>query len=141
MNNHQWLLLVAPALLPCALIAAEPESSVMDVMTEIVTPVTNTIWGVENPQTDEEWQVFVDAADELIAAAESVRDGGTGPDDAARAADPDWKVFVDALVASGRAVRQAAEDRDLDAFITAANDQMYPPCEECHLRFLPGMQQ
>jgi len=131
-----------PALLgTCGIIAATAqEGSINDVMTNVVTPVTNTIWGVENPTTDEDWQVYLDAADELIAAAEAIRNGGSGPNDAAWAADPAWRPFADALLAAAREVRQAAEDRDLDAFITAANDRMYPPCEECHLKFLPGMQ-
>jgi hypothetical protein len=120
--------------------ATAQEESILDVMTNVVTPVTNTIWGVENPTTDEEWQVYLEAADELIAAAESVRNGGAGPNDAEWAADPAWRPFADALLSAAKEVRQAAEAQDLDAFITAANDKMYPPCEECHLQFLPGMQ-
>ena len=45
------------------------------------------------------------------------------------------------LIESGREMRAAAEQRDLDTFINISNDKMYPPCEECHIRFHPGMQQ
>jgi hypothetical protein len=125
----------------CAISAAEPQGTVLEVMTLVITPATNTIWGVEDPRSDEEWQVYIDAAEQLIAATTRIKAGGTGPNDPTWAANPAWQQFADALIESGREVRAAAEARDLDTMINASNDKMYPPCEECHAQFHPGLQQ
>ena len=115
-----------------------PAMSVNDLMMTVVTPATNTLWGIENPQTDADWQVFIDAADEVIAAGRSMKLGGTGPDDAEWAADPAWQAFSDALISAGRDARAAAVNRDVEAMYTAG-EVLYPPCEECHLQFHPGV--
>ena len=120
--------------------AATPSMSVNDLMVTIVTPATNTLWGIEDPQTAEDWQIFIDAADVVIEAGNSMKSGGTGPNDKAWAADPAWQSFSEALIAAGRDARQAALDRDVDAMY-AAGDVLYPPCEECHLQFHPGVRE
>jgi hypothetical protein len=33
----------------------------MDLMVSKVTPATDTFWGIDDPQTDADWQVFIDA--------------------------------------------------------------------------------
>jgi hypothetical protein len=115
--------------------------SVNEVMLTIVTPATNTIWGIEDPQSAEEWQVFIDAAAQLIDAATRIKDGGNGPKDSTWASDPEWQRYADVLIESGKDIQAAARDRDLDTLINVSNDKMYPPCEECHLIFHPGMQE
>jgi len=120
---------------------SKPNASVLAVMTDIVTPATNTIWGIEDPQTDEEWQVFIDAAADLIDAAEQIKAGGSGPNDPTWAEDPEWQRFADVLVESGVEIQTAARNKDADTLMNVSNDKMYPPCEECHIKFHPGMQQ
>jgi hypothetical protein len=115
--------------------------SVNDVMQAVITPLTDTIWGIEDPQSDEEWQVYIDAATELIDAARKIRAGGNGPNDSAWAQDQEWQRFADQLIESAIEIQAAARARDLDTLIDVSNDKMYPPCEECHLQFHPGMQQ
>lgn len=115
--------------------------SVNDVMVKIVTPATNTIWGIEDPQADEEWQVLIDAAAQLIDAADKIKMGGKGPNDSSWAAEPEWQRYADVLIESGKEIQAAARARDLDTVINVSNDKMYPPCEECHLMFHPGMQE
>ena len=141
---RSWTLLLF-TLCAFAIIAAEPDAgppgSVNNVMVTAVTPATNTIWGVEDPQTDEEWQVLIDAAAQLIDAANQIKAGGTGPNDSTWAEAPAWQQFAGVLVESGMEIQAAARDRNLDQVIEVANDKMYPPCEECHLQFHPGMQQ
>ena len=139
-----WTLLLL-ALCTVAIVAAEPDAgpvgSVNNVMMSVVTPATNTIWGIEDPQTDEEWQVFINAAADLIKAARQIKAGGAGPNDSAWAEDPEWQRYADLLVESGIEIQAAARKRDLDTLVNVSNDKMYPPCEECHIRFHPGMQQ
>jgi cytochrome c556 len=129
------------AFLTAACIAAdEPELSVNDVMVEQIAPATNTLWGIDDPQTDDDWQVFIDAANLVIETSKSIKLGGAGPNDDAWAQDPEWQAFADRLIEAGIDARAAAENKDVDAMY-AAGDILYPPCEECHLQFHPGLQQ
>ncbi len=115
-----------------------PTMSVNDLMVTVVTPATDTLWGIEDPQTDEEWQVFIDAAMVVIDAGNTIKVGGTGPNDAEWAANPEWQAFADTLIGAGVDAKAAAENRDLEAMYTAG-EVLYPPCEECHLKFHPGV--
>lgn len=107
-------------------------------MLDVVTPATNTLWGVADPQTDAEWNVLVVAASQVIAAGEQIKRGGSGPDDMTRAADPAWQAFADRLIGAANDARDAASGKNLDALFEA-NDVLYPPCEECHIQFHPGV--
>ena len=96
--------LLIPALCAIAIVAAGQDEilpgSVNDVMVTIVTPATNTIWSIEDPQTDEEWQIFIEAAAQLIDAATQIRAGGSGPNDSSWAEDPAWQRYTDVLIES-----------------------------------------
>ena len=115
-----------------------PASSINELMLDVVTPATNTLWGVEDPQTDADWSVFIDAASQVIAAGEQIKRGGSGPNDMTWAADPAWQAFADTLIGAANDARSAAAAKDLDALFNA-NDVLYPPCEECHIQFHPGV--
>ena len=116
-----------------------PTMSINDLMVTVVTPATDTLWGIEDPQTDEDWQVFIDAADIVIEAGETIKVGGTGPNDNDWASDPAWDAFADRLIGAGVDARNAANNKDVEAMYTAG-EVLYPPCEECHIQFHPGMQ-
>lgn len=120
--------------------APVPSMSVNELMVTVVTPATDTLWGIEDPQTDAEWQVFIDAADVVIRAGQTIKVGGTGPMDNEWAANPAWDAFADRLIGAGVDARTAAEAKDVEAMYTAG-EVLYPPCEECHLQFHPGVQQ
>ena len=113
--------------------------SVNEVMISIIAPATNTLWGIDDPQTDEDWQVFIDAADAVIETVSEIKAGGAGPNDLQWAESPEWQAFADRLIAAGTDARKAAEDKDVEAMY-AAGDILYPPCEECHIQFHPGLQ-
>jgi cytochrome c556 len=117
-----------------------PTISINDLMTNIVTPATNTLWGVEDPQTDEEWKVLEDAALETIRAGRQAQRGGTGPNDNTWAADEVWQGYAREMTAAAEAGLEAIRARNLDALFEA-NDVLYPPCENCHLKFHPGVAQ
>ena len=138
-----WMLLVL-TMCTFAIIAAEPDAgppgSVNNIMMTEITSATNTIWGIEDPQTDDEWQVYVDAAAELIDATTQIKAGGTGPNDTTWAKDPEWQRYADLLIESGIEIQAAARERDLDTLMNVSNDKMYPPCEECHIKFHTGVQ-
>ena len=116
----------------------EPSATIMELMVTIVAPATDTLWGIEDPQSDAEWQVFIDAANTIIDAGKTMKIGGTGPNDKQWAADPAWQTFVEQLIGAALDAREAAENQDVEAMYTAG-EVIYPPCEECHLQFNPGV--
>ena len=144
MKSVQTSVLLVLTVFAVSIIAAAQDTSipgsVNDVMLAIITPATNTIWGIEDPQSDQEWQVFIDAAAQVIDAANRIKAGGSGPHDSAWAKDPEWQRFADVLIESGLEIQAAARARNLDTLMDVSNEKMYPPCEECHLQFHPSMQ-
>jgi cytochrome c556 len=120
--------------------APVPTMSINDLMVTVITPATDTLWGIEDPQSDEDWQVFIDAANIVIEAARITKIGGTGPSDAEWAAQAEWQDFADRLLGAGVDARQAARNKDLEAMYTAG-EVLYPPCEECHQQFHPGVRE
>ena len=113
--------------------------SVKEVMTAVITPATNTMWSIEEPGTDEEWLLFEQAAVVVMTAGFMIRDGGGGPQDDAWADNVNWRSWTDTMIAAAATAKAAAQDKDLDAYLEAT-DIMYPPCEECHIAYNPGMQ-
>ncbi len=116
----------------------EHRVTVAELMVSAVAPATDTLWGVDDPQTDAAWKALEDAAVVVIAAGTLLRQGGAGSDDQAWAADPDWQAYADTMIGAGVDALRAIRARDLDALVVAT-DVMYPPCEECHIQFHPRM--
>lgn len=112
--------------------------TIMEAMVVTITPATDTLWGVDDPQTDEEWQVLDAAAVTVIESFEKMRDGGVGPNDNSWAADQKFLAYIDEEVAAANAARVAIAARDLDALF-AAGDALYTPCENCHIDFNPAV--
>jgi len=105
----------------------QPESSINDLMLDVITPATNTLWDVEDPQSDADWSVFIDAASQVITAGEQIKRGGSGPNDMTWAADPAWQAFADTLIGAGNDARKAAEAKDLDALFEANEPHSVSP--------------
>ena len=114
------------------------ESTILELMLTRVVPASDTIWGIEDPKTDEEWAVFVAAADETIAAFEQAKKGGSGLNDAAWAADPKWQAYSDQVIAAAEQTKTAVAARNIEAMWDAGGE-LYTPCEECHIDFNPGV--
>lgn len=144
LNAHLLFSLIMLFTLMPVVVISDPDTSadtrVNDVMLTTITPATNTLWAAEDPQSDADWQRLIDAATQVIDAARNISDGGSGPNDVSWASNPEWKKFSKDLENAATKVRQAAEERNLEALMNAANDQMYPPCEDCHNQFHPGLQ-
>ena len=112
--------------------------TIMETMVVTVTPASDIIWGVEDPQTDEEWQVLDDAAVTLMKAFEATRAGGIGPNDNAWAAEAKFQTYVDQEMAAIELSRAAIAARDLEALFDAGGE-LYTPCEECHIDYNPAV--
>lgn len=124
------------------LVAAETmpveEPTVMSLMVEDITNDSNIVWGIEEPQTDEEWQVFDDAAARLVEAFQKVEHGLAGPNDEAWAEDAAFRAYIEQEYAALEQMREAIAARDIDGVFDAGGE-LYTPCEECHLEFNPAV--
>lgn len=136
-NAVKSLAALGAALLLVPALAAElAPMSVRDLMQNVITPTTATLWGAYEIKTDAQWQELETAANGVIAAGEALLAGGTGPKDAANAANPDWQEYTRQLIAAGRSALAAIRERNEAALSDAGNDELYPPCESCHGRYM-----
>ena len=123
---------------PAATTPPEAENTIMAMMVETITPATDTLWGVDDPQTDEDWQLLDDAAVTVIETFEKVRRGGDGPNDNKWASEDKFLAYIDEEIAASEAARAAIAAKDLDALFSAG-DALYTPCENCHIDYNPGV--
>ena len=106
--------------------------SVKEIMNNIVTPATNTIWGAYQLKTEAQWDDVRSAAEAVIDATNLLRMGGAHDNEARMAAEAEWQTFNQQLLAAAEQVLMAAENRDENALSQVGNDALYPPCESCH---------
>jgi cytochrome c556 len=104
--------------------------TVGQIMQAIVAPMTNTIWGAYEIQTDAQWQELQNAALTVIAAGTLLSDTGEN------AANADWQEYNQQMITAARAAIAAIANKDEEALFNAGNDQLYPPCESCHQRYM-----
>jgi hypothetical protein len=125
---------------PTAKIA--PPLSVNEMMVMIVDRPGELLWDSEKegrgPRTAEDWYLLQNHAVDLAAAATLIRLGGTGPNDAAWAQDPNWQKSSVQLTDAALKARRAAEAKDLGA-LAAANGEIVDACEACHKQFKPDI--
>lgn len=110
--------------------AQDPGLTVREIMQSIITPMTNTLWGAYQVETDAQWQELANAANTLVGAGTLLM--ATGPD----AGNADWQEYNGQMIAAARAALAAIGKRDEEALSTAGNDLLYPPCESCHQRYM-----
>ena len=110
--------------------------SVKEVMTAIIEPMTNRIWQAQDIQTDAQWKELENAALSIIGAANLIAKGGTGTKDDSWATNPDWQQHNNEMVEAARAVISATHKKDAEALSEAGNMDLYPPCENCHTKYL-----
>ncbi len=111
--------------------------SVKQTMTAIVAPATNTIWGAQEVQDDDEWQFLENAALAIIAACDLNARGGAGTRDADWAAEADWQKYNAELIAAARDTLAAIKKKDINALAEIGNTDLYSPCEDCHRQYMP----
>ena len=131
--------LLMVALANCAGEQSPPPTTIAELMISRVTPSSDTLWSVDSPQSDEDWAELNATADEVIAAFEQVKMGGAGPDDNDWAREAKWQAYADEVIAAGWQAKDAIASRNVDALYDAGSE-LYPPCENCHLDYHPGMQ-
>lgn len=136
--------LAAAATFPNAVLAQAGETShpavtTKQLMETTIADASNALWNAFDPPTsDEQWSALEKAALTLIDATKRNAVGGTGPMDKEWAAQPAWKPFNAAMLQASEAALQAVRTKNHEALL-AAGDQLYAPCEGCHLQFNPGV--
>jgi hypothetical protein len=105
--------------------------TVEQIMKAIIAPMTGTLWGAYEIQTPARWQELENAALTVVAAGSLLN--GTGPN----AANEDWQEYSQQMIVAARAALAAIAEQDEEALFNAGNDQLYPPCESCHQRYMP----
>jgi len=108
----------------------EQDLTVSQIMNAIITPMTNTIWGAYEIQTDAQWQELQNAALTVIGAGTLLTT--TGPN----ATEVEWREYNQQMIDAARAALAAIGNKDEEALFNAGNDQLYPPCEGCHQRYM-----
>lgn len=132
------LILFLPGLLlqSAAQTAAQtPLLTVKQVMNALLTPMTTTIWGAYELQSDAEWLAVENAALGVIAAGNLLAVGGAGDNETTLAQEADWQNSNRQMIAAARAVLEAVSRKDEEALAAAGNDALYPPCETCHQKY------
>ncbi len=124
---------------PPALTAPDPTVSTKQLMETTITEASSAIWNAfEPPTSDEQWTELEKASLALLDATKLNAAGGTGPMDKEWAAQPAWGAFNEVMLRAAEAALKAVRAKDHEALL-AAGDQLYPPCEGCHLQFNPGV--
>ena len=119
--------------------ASQPTLTTKQLMETTITDASNAIWNAFDPPTSaEQWAALEKAALALIDATRLKGVGGTGPMDKEWTAQPAWKPFNEAMLRASQAALAAIRAKNHEALL-AAGDQLYPPCEGCHMLFNPGV--
>ena len=88
----------------------QPTVTTKQLMETAITDASNVVWSASDaPTSDEQW-----------------------------AAQPAWKPFNEAMLQASQGALKAIRAKNHEALL-AASDQLYPPCEGCHLQFNPGV--
>ena len=106
------------------------ELTVEQIMNAIIAPMTSTIWGAYEVQTDAQWQELQNAAYTVIAAGNLLNNAGSD------AMNEDWQEYNEQMITAARAALVAISNKDEEALFNAGNDQLYPPCESCHQKYM-----
>jgi hypothetical protein len=110
--------------------------TVLEVMNDKIVPASSTLWSAFEIETEAQWAELESAANTLIQAGEMLSLGGAGTNDKANAANTDWQEFNQQMIAAAHKMLSAISTRNEEALSAAGNDDLYPPCENCHARYM-----
>ena len=115
----------------------DPGLNMREIMLSIVAPMTNKIWAASGVQTDSQWLELEQAAMTVLAAGTLISQGGPDGAYATQAKNEDWQRFTQEMMHAARSAITAIQNHDEDALFNAGNEELYPPCENCHQAYLP----
>ena len=132
------LILLAGVVLAGSLISpagdtSKPQLTIRQVMNDIITPATATIWAASELKTDAEWLEVENAALSVIEAGNLMTGAGEGENHMVTEAD--WGAYNDQMITAAKKVIVAAQAKDEEALFNVGNNDLYPPCESCHQKY------
>lgn len=117
-----------------------PPFSVNRQMVSLIDNEAHVLWGTEIeggvPQTEAAWNTVEDHALQIVAAGYLLARGGSGPEDAQWATQPEWQRETRAMVDAAMAAATAAETKNMENLLTA-NGKLVDSCLGCHEAFKP----
>lgn len=119
-------------------VATMQSMTTMEIMLKIITPATNALWGVSDNPDSAEWQAMEKAATINLEASELIAKGAASKQDKMWATEEQWQIYSKTMISAAEQILTAAQAKDIDAFY-AGTDAIYPPCEDCHKAFNPGV--
>ena len=122
--------------------AFKPAVNVNDVMVGVVDHNSHILWDValpkKAPKTEADWHNLEHASVTLAAAGSMIVMGGSGPDDAKWAADPEWRRMSQNMTDAALKVKLAVDSKNV-AGVLAGGDDLVMTCEACHAKFKPSI--
>jgi hypothetical protein len=131
----------SPAEAPAAAQALPLPVTINAVMVAMVDFAADGIWRPavsEKPLTNNQWLLAEQDAVNLVAAATLITTAGTGVNDAAWIADPDWRQWATDMQNSALQAKDAVGQKD-QARLKLAGDHLVETCQACHQKFKPGL--
>ena len=89
--------------------------TVKEIMNTIITPMSATIWGAYQLETDAQWQQIENAALRLIAAGSLLAIGVSESQFRAKATEPAWRDYNTQMIDAARQVMAAVAQKDEEA--------------------------
>lgn len=121
----------------CATSEALSNDTVLETMVSVIAPATDTIWDAYDLKTDEEWNSVDQAAVITGQAFERIKHRYSSEREKNWASDPQWQALSNQVIEATQKVRQAVNRRNED-LLMEAGEQLYAPCESCHILFQPA---
>jgi len=122
--------------------AFKPAVNINDVMVSVVDHNSHILWDIgapkKAPKNDADWHVLEHASVTLAAAGSMVSIGGSGPDDAKWAADPEWRRLAQNMTDAALKAKLAVDSKNVPG-VLAAGDDLVATCEACHAKFKPAI--
>lgn len=122
--------------------AFRPAVNVNDVMVSVVDHNSHILWNIAEakkaPKNDADWHTLEHASVTLAAAGSMISVGGSGPDDAKWAADPEWRRLAQNMTDAALKSKLAVDSKNAPG-VLAAGDELVATCEACHAKFKPAI--
>lgn len=118
-----------------------PPVSLNALMVTLVDHSAHYIWDYGNMQreiTPDEWRTVEYYAIQLAGSASLITVGGSGPQDSAWVAAPEWTKLSQDMMNAAVLALDAAKSQNKAALL-AAGDPLVASCEGCHSAFKPDV--
>jgi cytochrome c556 len=147
------LILAAPALMllsscattpPTAAPVAEvgptfkPVISINEAMVDVVDHNSHILWNIGDPKkapkSEADWMDLEHASVMLAASGSFIAMGGSAPDDAKWAKEPQWAKLTQDMTNAALKIKLAVDSKNVPG-VLAGGDDLVATCEACHSQY------